>query len=84
MDEMMDGGKKVSWMDPFNVESCCQKDSLEVVTDVADSSWVLTFIKAPESFTIGMGFIPMRCRVCGRHWFKVGQETRRKGYWTVR
>ncbi len=72
---------RVVWMDVFDIDSCCQKDGLENVTGFGggEGSWIATFVRAPEEFTKGMGFIPKRCRTCGRYWFKVP-----KGLWTVK
>ena len=75
----MNKNRKVIWLDIFNVSSCCQKDNLERIIDFRDSSWVDDFLSAPQEFTVGMGFIPMRCKTCGRYWFKVP-----KGYWSVK
>jgi hypothetical protein len=78
---------RVVWLDVFDTESCCQKDSLVSVSGApgGDGSWVLTFVRAPEEFIKGMGFCPMRCQTCGRYWFKVWKKNgETKGIWTVK
>jgi hypothetical protein len=73
------GNKRIVWMDEFNVDSCCQRDNLE--NCVKSNDWIPTFfsVSSADRVSTGTTCVPLRCKTCGRFWFKVA-----KGRWTVK
>ena len=75
--------KRMVWMDDFSVESCCQRDNLEKCSREDEKTWLPVFFSVgnDESEESGKnGFIPLKCKTCGRFWF----EVLKGGRWTAK